>query len=94
MDVAHSGLQDFENQIAGGRLALFLPCLQNIQLYLREEGGDMQCKAAVEILKVHAEQPGLLDVKKYLKDFETTKELQDWKFVFLHVYDLGSVITQ
>lgn len=83
-----SAFQDFENQIAGGRLALFLPCLQSIQLYLREEGGDMQCKAAVKIQKVNAGQPGLLDVKKYLKGFETTKELQACEYV-LHVYDLG-----
>ena len=67
--------EDFENQLARGHIALFLPRLQNIELHLREPGGNLECKAKVSIVK-DKKQTGLLDVKNYLTKFDTTEQLQ------------------
>ena len=67
--------EDFEEQMADGHMALFLPCLASIELYIREQG-NLQCKAAVSIAKVNSRETGLLNVKAYLKEFDTTEALQ------------------
>jgi|Cyp1metagenome_2_1107374.scaffolds.fasta_scaffold18990_4 hypothetical protein len=54
-------------------MALFLPRLQNIELHMREPGGNLECK--VSIVK-DKKQTGLLDVKNYLTKFDTTEQLQ------------------
>ncbi|CAE7666240.1 SACS [Symbiodinium sp. CCMP2592] len=74
---ARNVFQDFEQEMACGRMALFLPRLEDIQLLIREPDGVLRCTASVRIQKARAGQVGLVDVKNYLAEFQTFEHLQE-----------------
>ena len=58
-----------------GDVAMFLPRLRCLEIFVREEHQEMQRLASIEVARP---EPGhsLLDVKQYLKQFDSTKHLQ------------------
>ncbi len=73
-----AAIQEFGKIMLSGHVALFLPRLSSLEILMREADGKLQSLAEVYIEQRWQldESWSLLDVKQFLKNFETTERLQ------------------
>lgn len=73
-----AAIQEFGKILLSGHVALFLPRLSSLEILMREADGKLQSLAAVYIQQQRQlnQSWSLLDVKQFLKNFETTEQLQ------------------
>ena len=76
--ISAAAIQEFGKIMLSGHVALFLPRLNSLEILMREADGKLQSLAAVHIeqQKPPNQSWSLLDVKEFLKNFETTEQLQ------------------
>ena len=71
--------QEFVKVMRCGDVAMFLPRLRCLEVFVREEHHEMQRLASIEVERLEPREElgdSLLDVKQFLKQFDTTKHLQ------------------
>ena len=56
-------------------VAMFLPRLRSLEIFLREDGGHVESLAALEVQPRHSDH-SLLEMKQFLKEFRTMAQLQ------------------